>query len=176
MHYVLPSRNKILKRRLSLLWFLDFATVYSYFNIQLCSCLILEIKSFVSLKNECCFFGQRYILRGELSSPKFWGELLRKRRSDRFSFFFFFGGGGGLGKKGWGQYFRVGLIPWRILWKGKIDTFFMSQTLVLSINLGTVNPIPYFGVTTVIMLSHRYLLQVVLVELWTFALKWWNAK
>ena len=29
-----------------------FATVYSYFNIQMCSDLMLEIKSFISLRNE----------------------------------------------------------------------------------------------------------------------------
>ena len=49
--------------------FLDFATVYSYFNVQMCS--LLEIKSFVSLKNESLLFGQGYISEGESSSPKF---------------------------------------------------------------------------------------------------------
>ena len=52
-----------------------------------------------------------------------------------------------------------------VLWKGKTDTFFISQTLVLSIKLATVNLIPYFGVSTVIILSHGYLPQVVQVEL-----------
>ena len=81
-----------------------------------------------------------------------------------------------LGKKRWGQYFRVGLIPWTTLWKGKTDTFFMSQTLVLGIKLATVNLIPYFGVSTVIILSHGYLPQVVQVELWTLAWKRWTAR
>ena len=49
--------------------------------------------------------------------------------------------------------------------EGKTDIFFMSQTLVLSIKLATVNLIPYFGVSTVIILSHGYLPQVVQVEL-----------
>ena len=61
-------------------------------------------------------------------------------RSDRFKFFL----------NGWSQYFSVGLIPWRKLWKGKSDTFFMSQTLILSIKLATVNSIPYLGVSTVL--------------------------
>ena len=52
-----------------------------------------------------------------------------------------------------------------VLWKGKTDTFFISQTLVLSIKLATANLIPYFGVSSVIMLSHGYLPQVVQDEL-----------
>ena len=46
-HY-LPSRNKILRRSLTLLWLLDFTTAYSYFNIQTCFFSLLEMKSFVS--------------------------------------------------------------------------------------------------------------------------------
>ena len=45
------------------------------------------------------------------------------------------------------------MIHWRTLWKGKTDAFFMSQALILSIKLATVNSIPYFGISTVIMLS-----------------------
>ena len=42
-----------------------------------------------------------------------------------------------LGKKGWGQYFRVGLIPWRTLWKGKTDTHrFLPQ--VVQVGLWTL--------------------------------------
>ena len=52
-----------------------------------------------------------------------------------------------------------------VLWKDKTDAFFISQTVVLSIKLATVNLIPYFGVSSVIMLSHGYLLQVVQDEL-----------
>ena len=54
---------------------------------------------------------------GELSSWNVWGGLFIKGGSDRFRFFFFGGGegGGGLGKNGGEQYFRVRLIPWRIL-------------------------------------------------------------
>ena len=42
----------------------------------------------------------------------------------------------------------------------------MTQALVVSIKLGTVNSIPYFRDSTVIviMLSHRYLSQLVKVE------------
>ena len=36
--------------------------------------------------------------------------MLIKGKSDRFRIF-----GGDLGKKGGGQYFRVGLLPWRTL-------------------------------------------------------------
>ena len=58
------EKIKILRRRLTLLWFLDFATVYSYFNIQLRSYLMLEIKSFVSLKNESFLFWTRVQFKG----------------------------------------------------------------------------------------------------------------
>ena len=58
------EKIKILRRRLTLLWFLDFATVYSYFNIQLCSYLMLEIKFFVSLKNESYLFWTRVQFKG----------------------------------------------------------------------------------------------------------------
>ena len=68
------------------------------------SFLMLEIKSFVSLKNECCFLGREDISKGESSSPKFWGVVAHKKRSDRFRIFF----KGWVGKKGWCQYFRVG--------------------------------------------------------------------
>ena len=61
------EKIKILRRPLTLLWLLDFATVYSYFNIQLCSYLMLEIKSFVSLKNESFLFWTRVQFKGELS-------------------------------------------------------------------------------------------------------------
>ena len=61
-------------------------------------------------KMSLCFFGRGYISREgvKLSSSQF--------------LCFFWGGGGegvggvGLGKKEWGQNFRVGLIPWRTLW------------------------------------------------------------
>ena len=68
-----------------------------------------------------CFFGWEYIWReGKVKFSKiFRGLLIKASGSDRFRiFFFFFGGGGeGLGKKGWGQYFMVRLIPWRTLCK-----------------------------------------------------------
>ena len=45
-------------------------------------------------------------------------------------------------------------IFWRTLWKVKqIYAFFMSQALVLSIKLATVNSVTYFGVSTVVMFS-----------------------
>ena len=62
--------------------------------------LILEIKSFVSLKNECCFFGRGYISRGESSSPKFGGVVAHKREGRGLTDLEFFLGGGVLGKKG----------------------------------------------------------------------------
>ena len=52
-----------------------------------------------------------------------------------------------------------------LLKKGKTDIFLLTQTLVLSIKLATVNSIPDFGVSTAIMLSHRYLSGVMQVEL-----------
>ena len=90
-------RNKILRRSLTPLWFLDFATAYSYFNDQMCSDFIVGNKIF-------CFF-KKWVFA-------FLG-LLIKTGSDRFRNFFFLGGG--LGKKGWGQNFRVRLIPWGTL-------------------------------------------------------------
>ena len=48
----------------TLLWFLDFATMYSYFNVQMCSISLLEIKSFVSLKIEFLLFWTRVQSRG----------------------------------------------------------------------------------------------------------------
>ena len=66
---------------------------------------------FLFKKMSVCFFGRGYISR----------EGVKFSSSQCFLcfFFFFFGGevvgGVGLGKKEWGQYFRVGLIPWRTL-------------------------------------------------------------
>ena len=135
--------------------------------------LMLEIKSFVSLKNESCFFGRGYISReGSQILQHFEKWLLIKRGPGRFKFFFV---GRGLGKNGWVQYFRAELIPWKTLWKGKTDTSFLSQTVVLNIKHATVNSIPYLGVRTVITLSHEYLSQMVQVELWTLAWKRWTA-
>ena len=56
------------------------------------------------------FLGESTFQGRELSSPKFWGGLLIKRGFDRSRIFL-----AGLGQKGWGQYFRLGLIPWRTL-------------------------------------------------------------
>ena len=84
---------------------------------------------------------------------------------------FFLGGGdsvkrGEVNISGWGWYPRGHYGKVKLIY-----TFFMSQTLVLSIKHATVNSIPYFGVSTVIMLSHRYFQQVVEVGLWTLACK-----
>ena len=89
-------------------------------------------------------FGWGYISRGELSSPKFWVGLLIKgageRGSDIFRIFFGGGGGGGLSKKGWGQYFRVGLIPWRALWLAiPHKCFMLVLPNVISVNHKTIN-------------------------------------
>ena len=50
--------------------------------------------------------------------------------SDRFRIF---SGVGGLGKKGWGQYFRVGLIPWRTLFWSDLLTI-LSQYINIYIS------------------------------------------
>ena len=52
--------------------FLDFATVYSHFNVQMCSYFIVGNKIFCFFKKmSVCFFGQGYVLkRGDSSSPK----------------------------------------------------------------------------------------------------------
>ena len=70
VYHQLPSRNKILRMHLSLLWFLDFATVYSYFNTQMCSYLMLEIKYFVSLKTEFFLFWTRIHFKGGVKFSK----------------------------------------------------------------------------------------------------------
>ena len=59
------------------------------------SYLMLEIKSFVSLKNESFTFWTRVHFTGvvKFSTMLRGGELLIKGGSDRFRFFFFGGGG-----------------------------------------------------------------------------------
>ena len=50
--------------------------------------LMLQIKSFVSLKNHCCFFGRGYISsRGSQVLQNFEAWLLIKGGSDRFIIF-----------------------------------------------------------------------------------------
>ena len=49
MSHLLPSRNKILRRSQSLLWFLDFETAYSHFNVEMYSYFTVGNKIF-------CFF------------------------------------------------------------------------------------------------------------------------
>ena len=75
--------------------------------------VILGNKIFCFFKKISLFFFARgYISRGESSSAKFWGGSLKKGDGVwKIEKLF-----GGLGKKGWGQYFRVGLISCRILW------------------------------------------------------------
>ena len=60
---------------------------------------------------------------------------------------------------------KLGRMRPFLLKKGETDIFLLTQTLVLSIKLATVNSIPDFGVSTAIMLSHRYLSGVMQVEL-----------
>ena len=101
--------------------FCNCVFIFQHSNV---SHLMLEIKSFVSLKNVSFLFWTRvHFKEGKLHSPKFWGRVAHKGggggvrgrwRSGRFTIFFV-GGGGGATKKGWGQYSRVGLIPWRTL-------------------------------------------------------------
>ena len=108
----LPSRNKILRRSLTLFWVLDFATVYSYFNVQNCSYFIVGNKIFLFLwKNESLLFG-------------------------------------GVGKKGRGQYFRVGLIASRTLCN------ILSKTSVI-LEFFYVFPSPIALVFSMSMLSSR---------------------
>ena len=97
---------------------------------------MLEIKSFVSLKSESFLFWTRVQVKRELSSAKFWGGLLMKEGeggSDRFRISFF---GRGVGKKGWYQFFRVALIPWRTLWmpltSSSIEYKFLSPYIEIS--------------------------------------------
>ena len=117
------------------LWFLDFATVYSYFNIQLCSFFIVENNCFFK-KWVFLFIGRGYISRGELSAPKFLGVCFAHNgRGEEgggggWRIWIFWGGGGGGGGgltdldffwgergRGWGHYFRrEGLMSWRTLW------------------------------------------------------------
>ena len=90
-------------------------TVYSY--------LMLEVKNLLFLqKVSLSIFGRENISRRKLSSPRFWWRLLIKRGSAVFKFFFF-GGGGRLSKKWLGQYFRVGLMPWRTLCLYKVSKY-----------------------------------------------------
>ena len=90
---------------------------YNYIHISTFKHVLISL-----LEIKYCFF-KRWVFivldegtfqRGGVSnSPKFWGGLFITlyRGSGRFRIFF---GGRGLGKKRWGQYFRV-LIPWRTL-------------------------------------------------------------
>ena len=77
----------------------------------MCSYLTLEIKSFVSLKNESFLFWTRVHFKGGVKFSKLLRGLIIKEGevgSDRFKIFL--RGGGGLGEKGGGQYFRGQLI------------------------------------------------------------------
>ena len=97
-------------------------------------------------KMTLCFFGRGCISkRGQPSSPKFWGELLKRGGGHltdlEFSFLGWGKGGGSRGKTRWDRYFRIGLIPWRTLWwifgkwfmKMPKKTLFISQQTYLSI-------------------------------------------
>ena len=79
----------------------DFYILQLYIHISAFKCalfLMLEIKSFVSLKNECCFFGRGYISReGSQILQHFETWLLIKRGPGRFKVFLV---GRELGKKG----------------------------------------------------------------------------
>ena len=75
---------------------------------------IAENKIFVSLKKSLCFFWMRGHFKGEVKFSKILRGVAHKEGVWQI-YNFFFWGGGGVGKKGWGQYCRVGLIPWRTL-------------------------------------------------------------
>ena len=84
---------------------------------------LLEIKSFVSLKNESLLLWTRVHFKGGGSQflQNFEGFAHKRGGgrvgggSDRFIIFFF--EGGWQDKKSGCEYFRVGLIPWRTLWR-----------------------------------------------------------
>ena len=102
---------------LTLLWFLDFATVYSVakYNVFLFN---VGNKIFCFFKKWVFPLGRGYSSRwGMVKFSKILRKVAHKMGVLLCEDFFFLGGGGGLGKKGWGQYFRVRLIPWRTLWK-----------------------------------------------------------
>ena len=100
--------------------FCNCVFIFQHSNV---SHLMLEIKSFVSLKNVSFLFWTRvHFKEGKLHSPKFWGRVAHKGEGEGWGggggledLQFFLWGEGGATKKGWGQYSRVGLIPWRTL-------------------------------------------------------------
>ena len=95
--------------------FCNCVFVFQHSNV---SHLMLEIKYFVSLKNVSFLFWTRvHFKEGKLSSPKCWGRVAHKGGEGGWGGWGGGGGqvGGGVSKKGWGQYFRVGLIPLRTL-------------------------------------------------------------
>ena len=80
------------------------------FIFQSSNVFLLEIKSVVSLRNESLLFWVRVYFKGEsqvLQNFEREGGVRIKGGSDRFRSF-----AGSLGKKGWGQYFRVEVISY----------------------------------------------------------------
>ena len=73
------------------------------------------------------FFGRAYSSGGGVKFFKILTGGGDGRVSDRFITFL-----GGLGKKGWGQYFRVGVIPWRTLWGSKTNS---KIVVIIHINI-----------------------------------------
>ena len=78
-------------------------------------------KIFCFFKNESLLLGRGHISKGGQILQNCEGVALKGGKGEGvwqiYRFRFFLGGGrGGLGKKRWGQYFRVGLIPWGTLW------------------------------------------------------------
>ena len=85
------EKQCILRRSLTLLWFLEFATVYSYFKVQVCSYFIVSNKIFCFFQKWVCIFGRGYISRGKVKFSKILRGLLLKGEGDE-RFIICFGG------------------------------------------------------------------------------------
>ena len=83
----------------------------------MCSHFIVGNNLFCFFKMSLCFFWTRVHFKGAVNFSKILRRVAHKGVegveegvSDRFRTFW-----GSLDKKGWGQYFKVGMIPWRTL-------------------------------------------------------------
>ena len=117
----------------------------------MCSYLMLEIISFVSLKNDSLLFSMREHVKGELSSPKW--RVAHEGEGGLTDLDFFLGGG--LGKKGWGQYFR-GWYP-----VGHYETInsniIILANLTLAACIHVLNLVCFFSVIFLFFLSYQFI-------------------
>ena len=100
---------KKLRRSLNFLLFLDFANLYSYFNVQMCSYFIVGNKIFGFFKKWVfAFLGEGTFQGGGGGGeipPQFWGWLLIKGGGEGSDGFRIFGGDlGEVNISGWGWY------------------------------------------------------------------------